>query len=263
MSLLSPQGQTMYLPNLASLLESQQVLELEKDPTAIDRLYHQNIGTFLASHGFVAVIPDYRLVNMNPGYEFNPENDAIFPSGAEDVTLSMKWAVHNLSEIADTETVFAMGHSAGANHLATAILLPNFIPADLELMSRLKKWCTLSATFDYIHSREQRRVAWSRYFGGFERIKERCPTALVRGLREGEAGRLPDLLCLHAKRDHFGAVDPQGRFWDAWVEKGGQGRMEVVRGESHNHMSTIYGVGCGDEEVEGWLLDVLRWSCEK
>ena len=26
--------------------------------------------------------------------------------------------------------------------------------------------------------------------------------------------------------------------------------MEEVRGEAHNHMSTIYGVGCGDEEVE-------------
>ncbi|KAE9371708.1 alpha/beta-hydrolase [Stipitochalara longipes BDJ] len=263
MSLLSPEGQTVYLPDLASLLSAQDIPQLKADPTAIDRLYHQNIGTFLASHGFVAVIPDYRLVNMNPEYEFDSKTDALFPSGAEDVTLSMQWAVKNLSEIADTETIFAMGHSAGANHLATAILLQNFIPSDPELMRRLKKWSTISATFDYIHSREQRKVAWSRYFGGFERIAERCPTALVRGLGMDEARNLPELLGLHARRDHFGAVDPQRRFWDAWVEKGGRGRMEEVRGESHNHMSTIYGVGCGDEEVEAWLIDILRWCLEE
>lgn len=111
-----------------------------------------------------------------------------------------------------------MGHSAGANHLATAVLLQEFIQSDPELRRSLKKWASLSATFDYIHSREQRKIAWSRYFGDFEKIGERCPTALVRALEDkyrgrskeevGQARELPELLCLHARRDHFGAVDP-------------------------------------------------------
>jgi acetyl esterase/lipase len=272
MLLLSPEAGNVYLPGLASFLASKETPELKKDPKAIDKLYHQNIGTFIASHGFVVVIPDYRLVNMKTDYTFNPETDARFPSGGEDVTLSMKWAVHNLSNIADTKTVFAMGHSAGANHLATAVLLQEFIQSDPELRRSLKKWASLSATFDYIHSREQRKIAWSRYFGDFEKIGERCPTALVRALEDkyrgrskeevGQARELPELLCLHARRDHFGAVDPQKRFWDAWVEKGGRGEMKEVVGKEHNHMSTIYGVGCGDEEVERWLVDVLRWCLE-
>lgn len=272
MLLLSPEAGNVYLPGLASFLPSKETPELKKDPKAIDKLYHQNIGTFIASHGFVVVIPDYRLVNMKTDYTFNPETDARFPSGGEDVTLSMKWAVHNLSNIADTKTVFAMGHSAGANHLATALLLQEFIQSDTELRRSLKKWASLSATFDYIHSREQRKIAWSRYFGDFEKIGERCPTALVRALEDkyrgrskeevGQARELPELLCLHARRDHFGAVDPQKRFWDAWVEKGGRGEMKEVVGKEHNHMSTIYSVGCGDEEVERWLVDVLRWCLE-
>jgi acetyl esterase/lipase len=145
----------------------------------------------------------------------------------------MKWAVENLSDITDTQTIFAMGHSAGANHLATAILLPQFIQSEPELLRALKKWVALSATFDYIHSREQRKIAWSRYFGDFEKIGEKCPTALVRMLGDedekrlkeeaGPARRLPELLFLHARRDHFGAIDPQKRFRDAWVEKGGRG----------------------------------------
>jgi acetyl esterase/lipase len=263
MSLFGPEAGNVYLPDLAPILSSKNIPEFKNNPGLIDRLYHQNIGTFITSHGFVAVIPDYRLVNMSSSPStINPETDALFPSGAEDVTLSLKWAMENLSDIADTETVFAMGHSAGANHLATAVLLPQFIPADQELMRRLKKWITLSATFDYIHSREQRKMSWSRYFGGFERIGERSPTALVRGLKGDGARGLPELCCLHARRDHFGAKDPQGRFWSAWEEKGGRGRMGEVSGEAHNHMSTVYGVGCGDEEVEEWLVDVLRWCTE-
>ena len=256
MSLLNPEAGNVYLPDLASILQSQNIPQFLQDPKSIDRIYHQNIGTFIASHGFVTVIPDYRLVNMSSS-PFNLENDALFPSGAEDVTLSLKWSIENLSHIADTETVFAMGHSAGATHLASALLLPQFIPSHPSLLSSLKRWITLSATFDYIHSRETRKIAWSRYFGGFEKIGDRCPTALVKALKEGGARGLPELCCLHAMRDHFGAIDPQGRFWGAWTEKGGKGKMEEVRGEAHNHMSTIYGVGCGDEEVEAWLVDVL------
>jgi acetyl esterase/lipase len=141
MSLLSPEAGNVYLPELASILQSQNIPQFLQDPKSIDRIYHQNIGTFIASHGFVTVIPDYRLVNMSFS-SLNLETDALFPSGAEDVTLSLKWSIENLSHIADTETVFAMGHSAGANHLASAILLPQFIPSHPALLSSLKRWIT-------------------------------------------------------------------------------------------------------------------------
>ena len=38
--------------------------------------------------------------------------------------------------------------------------------------------------------------------------------------------------------------------------------MKEVAGKEHNHMSTIYGVGYRDEEVERWLVDVLKWCLE-
>ena len=261
---LSPEAGNVYLPDLVSILQSKGDKHYTQDPRAIDGLFHQNIGTFIANRGFVAVIPDYRLVNMDPNssYNFVPECDAIWPSGAEDITLSIKWVAENLSGIADTDAIFAMGHSAGANHLATSILLPQFIPYHPGILRNLKKVITLSATFDYVHSREQRKFAWSRYFGGFNLIGARCPTGLVKNLKDGDANGLPDLLCLHARRDHFGAIDPQKRFWNAWAEKGGRGEMREVPGKGHNHMSTIYGVGSGDEEVERWLGDALRWCLD-
>jgi acetyl esterase/lipase len=261
---LSSEAGNVYLPDLISVLRSKENTDIVADPKTIDHLYHQNIGTFVASHGFVAVIPDYRLVNMDPdpNYDFQADRDALWPSGAEDVTLSIKWAAENLSDIADTETIFAMGHSAGANHLATSILLPQFVPSHPEILRKFKKAVTLSATFDYIHSREQRKFIWSRYFGGFEMIGERCPTGLVKKLQGDEVAVLPELLCLHARRDHFGAVDPQKRFWEAWVERGGRGELREVPGKEHNHMSTICGIGSRDDEVERWLVDVLQWCLD-
>jgi acetyl esterase/lipase len=256
---LSPEGGNVFLPDLLKSLNSQNDPEFISDPEAIDRLYHQNIGSFVASYGFVAVIPDYRLVNMDPdpNYDFQVEQDAIFPSGAEDVTLSIKWAAQNLSDVADINAIFAMGHSAGANHLASSLLLSEILPSEPDLLRRLKKVVTLSATFDYIHSREQRKSVWSRYFGGYDMIKERCPTGLVRSLGQEQAVPLPELSCFHARKDQFGAIDPQRRFWDVWVEKGGRSQMREVPGTEHNHMSTICGVGSGDEEVEQWLVDIL------
>ena len=39
--------------------------------------------------------------------------------------------------------------------------------------------------------------------------------------------------------------------------------MKAVAGKKDNHMSTIYGVGSGDIEVEQWLVDVLRWCLDE
>jgi acetyl esterase/lipase len=260
---LRAQAGDVYAPDLTELLRSMEHKELFSDPSVVDHLYHQNIGSFIANRGFVVVIPDYRLVNMSPEWNEPKEGDAVFPSGAEDVMLSMQWAVDHLSDIADTKKVYAMGHSAGANHLATALLLPDFVPSKPDLLKRLSRVVTLSATFDYIHSRESRKLAWSRYFGGFEMVNERCPTGLATRLGDEEAIRLPELLCLHAAKDHFGAIDPQKRFWDTWVSKGGRGEMRQVPGKEHNHMSTIYGIGCGDAEVEQWLVEALKWCLEQ
>jgi acetyl esterase/lipase len=187
----------------------------------VDNLYHSNIGTFIASHGFTVVIPDYRLlptssISQDPIYKYepNPTTDALFPSGAEDVYLSLLWSTNNVSEIADTETVYALGHSAGANHVITACLLPQFIPSSPLLLSRVKKISTLSATFSYIHSREARKVAWSNYFGGIDNIPERCPQGLIETLPEGVAKALLQLYCCFARRDYRRARELQPVFWN-------------------------------------------------
>jgi acetyl esterase/lipase len=268
---MSPVAGNVYIPDLPDTYIGADESRSQDDSKIkpIDKLYHQNIGTFIASYGFTVVIPNYRLIpssaldlsRASEPYARNPETDALFPSGAEDVYTSLQWCTTSplLAQTSNTSQIYAFGHSAGANHLATACLLPQFLPSSPALLARVRKISTLSATFSYVHSRESRKLAWSRYFGSFELIPERCPLGLVRTLGEAGAEPLPELYCAYAKRDHTGAKEPQSVFWGMWKDKGGRGRLVQVKGEEHNHMSTIYGVGCGDGEVEAWLVDLLGW----
>ena len=238
--------------------------DIGSDAGAVDRLYHQNIGSFIAQKGFVAVVPDYRLVSMEergPRYR-RSEEEGLFPSGGDDVMLAMQWAVRNLADVADTERIYAIGHSAGANHLCTMLLSPSHIRTDEDLARRLSKVVCLSGTYDYVDSRPDRKVAWSRYFGSFESIPEKCPLGLARSSNVTSAKALPPLLLLHCARDPPEIVEPQARFWEAWTGKDGRGEMKLVPGKAHNHMSPIVGLGCGDEEVEQWLVDALEWCVE-
>ena len=238
--------------------------DIGSDEQALEGLLYRNIGTFIAARGFVAVIPDYRLVSTEEranGYKRSDE-EALFPSGGDDVMLAMQWAVRNLEDVADTEKIYAVGHSAGANHLCTMLLSPGHLRADEDLARRVKKVVCLSATYDYVEGRAERRAAWLRYFGTFEAITTNCSLGLLRGLNSKSVKALPPLLCLHCARDPPEVVEPQARFWDVWAKKKGQGEMRVVQGKAHNHVSPIVGVGSGDEEVEQWLVDALEWCLE-
>lgn len=240
--------------------------DIGPDDRALEGLYHRNIGAFIASRGFVAVIPGYRLVSMEEreakAYERGKE-EALFPSGGEDILLALRWAVRNLDDVADVEEIYAVGHSAGANHLCTMLLSPGLLRADDDLARRVKKVVCLSGTYDYVDGRAERKVAWSRYFGSFEAVDRNCPLGLVRSPIARSSKSLPQMLCLHCPRDPPEVVEPQARFWDAWTKRGGGGEMKQVSGKAHNHMSPVLGVGCGDEEVEAWLVDALEWCVEE
>lgn len=257
-------GRQMELPPAVLQQLKETNAEIGGDAGALDRLYHRNIGSFIAARGFVAVIPDYRQVSTDEqAHRYKlMEEEARFPSGGQDLLLAMQWAVHNLDDVADVDRIYAVGHSAGANHLCTMLLSPGQLRADSDLARRLKKVVCLSATYDYVDGRPERKVAWSRYFGSFDAIAGNCPLGLVRSSDVKSAKDLPAMLCLHCARDPPEVVEPQASFWDAWTKKAGRGAMRQVQGKAHNHMSPIVGVGCGDDAVEQWLVDALQWCVE-
>ncbi|HEY3784776.1 MAG TPA: alpha/beta hydrolase [Steroidobacteraceae bacterium] len=104
--------------------DSRQRLDVYAPPGAINRLVvifwyggswtegskaeYRFVGATLAEHGFVAVLPDYRLY---------PE--VTFPAFEEDGARAVAWVEHHVSELGgDPKRIVLMGHSAGAHTAA-------------------------------------------------------------------------------------------------------------------------------------------------
>lgn len=85
-----------------------------------DSPLYDNIGIWAAAHGLYAATINYRLAPQHR-----------WPSGAEDVQLAIKAIAAHASDDADSSVrIFAMGHSAGAAHVAGAITR-HVLPAEL------------------------------------------------------------------------------------------------------------------------------------
>jgi acetyl esterase len=70
---------------------------------------YSNVLYYFARHGCVGINIEYRLA---------PEHR--FPAGAEDVALALRWAVAHVEAFGGApDSVFLMGHSAGAAHVAS------------------------------------------------------------------------------------------------------------------------------------------------
>jgi acetyl esterase/lipase len=77
------------------------------------------IGDAMASHGYVTVIPDYRIY---------PE--ARYPDFVQDTAMAVRWAkAHAAQYGGDPDNIFLMGHSAGAYNVAMVALDPQWLGA--------------------------------------------------------------------------------------------------------------------------------------
>ncbi|OYY68314.1 alpha/beta hydrolase [Sphingomonas sp. 28-63-12] len=74
-------------------------------------------GRAFAANGFIAVIPDYRLV---PG--------VVFPTFVQDSALAVKWTRDNIARYGgDPKRITLSGHSAGAYNAAILALDPHYL----------------------------------------------------------------------------------------------------------------------------------------
>jgi acetyl esterase/lipase len=76
---------------------------------------HDNIGRFAVEHGLIGATINYR---------FAPE--FAYPSGGEDVAAAVAFLAANVASYGgDPARIVAMGHSAGAAHVATCVATPS------------------------------------------------------------------------------------------------------------------------------------------
>ncbi|RDW68333.1 hypothetical protein BP5796_08990 [Coleophoma crateriformis] len=222
-------------------------------------MYH-NVGAFFAKRGFRTIIPDYRRVNSSRGGE-----DAVYPSGGEDISLVLKWLEKYVGE--SQTDLFLMGNSAGGLHILTFLLDPIFFAQRKALLDgsgclALKGFIDVSVPHHFKSADSTRLDINERYFGPLADVESRCPYGLLKtATRSGKSRTetaMPKTLVLLDEFDPEDEIsetvnDFVGLWKEAWGDEGLS--FEVIQG--HNHISPPPALMSG--EGEQWGEDVVKW----
>ena len=202
-----------------------------------DKSERENMGLFLARHGWVVAIANYRLA---------PE--ARWPAGAEDAVAAYQWLrSHAANYGGNTDRIFMIGESAGAAHVATATLVRRFHPAEGLNPAGI---ALISGVYDVeLEHRARRQFGVATpdprnepYFGSdFARYHDMSTVRLI------DAAPLPTLIT-YAELDMPQMQVQAGQMFAALVTRHGFGPdLQVVRG--HNHLTQFFSMNTGDETL--------------
>lgn len=220
-------------------------------------LVYHNVGAFFAARGITTAIPDYRRVNSEIGGE-----DAVFPSGAEDISLALKW-VEKL-DAAAKRTVYLLGNSAGGVHMSTFLLEPRFLEQRKKYIAGdgsilLKGAIAMAVPFHFKERPEERDATLKLYYGSIQGSEENSAFGLLEKAvktfkSRGEAG-VPPLLALIGEWDPDDEiVRPLDDFVEVWKKNWSDIRVEKMMG--HNHISPPLSLNGGESAAEKWAEDV-------
>ncbi|KAF7334699.1 Esterase lipase thioesterase family protein [Mycena venus] len=222
-------------------------------PAPADLIYG-NLGTYFAAHGFVTLIPDYRLA---PG--------TTYPGPAHDLRDALAWAVSNphlLGPNADTASIFLLGHSSGGVHILTFLFEPAVLAGRPELRAHVKGAIIASALFHFNSEGMDTRLRdhVNAYYASPEAAAVQSPLALLRGASDAVITALPALALITCARDpewlKFDLSDSYEALGRRIAESRKVGPKKIVA-EGHNHISLPLALGTG--QGEGWAEDVLAW----
>jgi acetyl esterase len=212
-----------------------------------DKAAKANAGWYFARHGLLTVVPNYRLA---------PESR--WPSGPQDVAAVVAWLqAHAASFGGDGQRIVLMGESAGAAHVAAAVLLRRFgvnaaagvrgaVLASGPYNARLER---LSRTAFGVATPDPRNDA---YFGTDD-VGELAACSIV---EQVDAAPLP-LLISTAERDLLQMQVQAGElFARLSVQHGFKPELMLLR--EHNHFSQGVAVNTGDESYSGPVLDFVK-----
>ncbi|KAH4230244.1 hypothetical protein HBI64_074220 [Parastagonospora nodorum] len=237
----------------------------------LEGLVHANVASFFARHfGYTVVVPDYRLLS----------HGAAFPSGGEDVALTVKWISENRDKLGGVESetkhdvdLFVVGNSAGGVHVSTYLFCNQFKEMRAEVLGEgstvLRGVVMLSVPFSYEGVEDEaNREVLKKYFGDVER---NCPLALMKDAFESQQGELDfaksktGILILNAEMDPENeCLRPRDRFVKEWLSLGGAASKNALLTDTmagQNHISPFLALGTEMESEEAWGYQVAKF-CE-
>jgi acetyl esterase/lipase len=124
------------------------------------------IGEALASRGFLAVIPDYRLYPR-----------ALYPAFLQDGALAVRWVTEHAAQFGgDPRRIVLIGHSAGAYNAVMIGMDTRYLAAVGVDPGRIKAVAGLSGPYDFLPLHDD--IA-SRVFGKARNLPATQPLAYV------------------------------------------------------------------------------------
>lgn len=177
------------------------------------------IGSALAGLGFLAVIPDYRLV---PAVHF--------PAFVEDGAAALSWAARHAGSFGgDGGRVAVAGHSAGAYVALMLALDPRWLPAAGVDPAVLRAAIGLAGPYDFLPFTDWRMTA------AFGNAPDPALTQPIRFARPDA----PPVLLLTGDADDVVAADNSLRLDAALRAAGGRSRLGVYPGLGHNDLIEV------------------------
>lgn len=212
-----------------------------------DKSAKSNAGWCFAREGLVTVVPNYRLAP-----------DSRWPSGPEDMAAVVAWLRGHATELGgDPDRIVLMGESAGAAHVAAAVLMRRF---GVDRTAGVRGAILLSGPY---HPRLERLARGAlgiatpdprndAYFG----TDDAEALAAMSIALQIDADPLP-LLIGHAERDLPQMTMQAGELFARLVTRHGfePGWLTVP---DHNHFSQTVSINTGDTSLTAPVLDFVR-----
>lgn len=191
---------------------------------------YRALGSFFAQHGFITIIPDYRLT---------PE--VKFPASSEDIRDAVNWVCANVDVIG-----------------VPSIPAPDVDAVSSTVHPRFKGVIWSGGSWFMVDEKKRFRmeVPAMQYIGSQEQQKEREPRALWNALSDEQIKDHPDILLVRAERE----PDWLLLSWEEIIpdiEKRRGEAPQMIIGKGHNHISPNWALCSG--EGEEWGEEVVKW----
>jgi triacylglycerol lipase len=202
-------------------------------------LIYGNVSDFFARNGIIGVNATYRLA---PAHKW--------PAGAEDVGAAVAWVRKNIAQYGgDPNKLFAMGHSAGATHVAQYGLHKDL---NADVRQGLAGIILTSGGYQ-INSKAPNAIA---YYG------EDASKHAARGTPGNVVWGDFDIFISTAENEPFNFQRGMTQLVEELTAKGN--RMPRVKYLlDHNHFSQTISIGTGDPTLADEVLDFVRTAAAK
>jgi len=198
--------------------------------------FYRNLGLFFARRGIITIAANYRLAPHH-----------VWPAGAQDVASLVRWARDNAARLGgDQQAVFLFGQSAGAAHVAGYLFSPDLWD---EAAGGVAGGILMSGVYRAFG--DGVGPGMIAYFGEDEAARRAdCP------LTRAPANRTP--LMIGVMEYDPPEIAVHSFELAAALTRSSDRSPLFVRYAGHNHVSTVYGMGSGQDEVGEDIARFIR-----